>query len=345
MKKPVILTIILTIFLLVVGSVWYLFSTGLGIECTLVDSIDKKPISQAAIKISHNTKSTEKSYSRISDKDGKFSAYIPIWPASQLIIEKNGYKSFTKVIDFQGLQESRKFEIFLEPLTFSSLLEGTRKDLLSYTSFTFRYNWKNRINEPDQTTDYMIYEMNQQKTLRYKFLQDDRLGNMIVEREIIKDKETIYYKNNNNPSWVKVNENQISSSKLQEPYDILQIMQDETDPDSFIYDGTDTLYLDPAGRVLTKEEMPVNTKDTLGKEIVYIPLSVNLYTAKWIRSDGQREVKFYTDSKTFQLYKGILYDEAPEKLNTAELGKTIKQNLTFTISNINKPIEIKIPEL
>jgi hypothetical protein len=337
MKKPVLLTILLTIFLLVVGTAWYLFATGLGINGIILDSIEKKPITQATIKINQ--------YSYFSDKDGKFSAHVPISPPSQLIIEKNGYKSFSKVIDFKGLQASRKYEIYLEPLTFANLLNSARKDLLGYESFTFRYNWKNRIGESDQTTDYMIYEINPQKVLHFKYLQDDRLGNMVIEREIIKNKEDIYYKNNTNPAWMKVNETQISSSKLQEPYDILQIMQDETEPDSFIYDGTDSLYIDPTGKVLTKEELPINSKDSQGKEIVYTNISVNLYTAKWTRKDGMREVKFYTDSKSFKLYKGVLYDESPEKLNSEELGKTIKQNLSFTISNINKPIEIKIPEI
>lgn len=337
MKKPVLLTIILTISLLVIGSLWYFFSTGLGIDGLILDSIDKKPISQATIKINQN--------SYFSDKDGKFNAHVPISPPSQLVIEKNGFKSFSKIIDFNGLQASRKYEIYLEPLTFANLMKSARKDLLGYESFTFRYNWKNRIGESDQTTDYMIYEINQQKILHFKYLQDDRLGNMVTEREIIKNKETIYYKNNTNPAWMKVNETQLSSSKLQEPYDILQIMQDDTDPDSFIYDGTESLYIDTNGKVFSKEELPVSTKDSLGKEIVYTNVSVNIYTAKWTRKDGTREVKFFTDSKSFRLYKGVLYDESPEKINSDELGKTIKQNLTFTISNINSPIDIKIPEI
>jgi hypothetical protein len=337
MKKPVLLTIILTFFLLVVVIVWYLFATGLGIDGIVLDSIEKKPISQATIKINQN--------SYFSDKDGNFSAHVPISPPSQLIIEKNGYKSFTKTIDYKGLQGSRKYEIYLEPLTFANLLTSARNDLLHYESFTFRYNWKNRIGESDQTTDYMIYEINQQKILHYKYLQDDRLGNTITEREIIKNKEDIFYKNNTNPAWIKINENQISVSKIQEPYDILQILQDETEPDSFIYDGTDTLYLDPNGKVLTKDELPLSSKDSQGKEIVYTNITVNLYTAKWNKKDGMREVKFFNDSKNFKLYKGTLYDESPEKLNLEELGKTLKQTLSFTISNINQPIEIKIPEI
>jgi hypothetical protein len=335
MKKPVLLTILLTVFILILGIVWYLFATGLGIDGVILDSIEKKPIPQATIKINQN--------SYFSDQNGKFSAHVPISPPSQLMIEKNGFKSFSKVIDFKGLQEQRKYEIYLEPLTFSNLLNSARKDLLGYESYTFRYIWKNRIGEIDQTTSYMIYELTQQKVLRFKYLQDDRLGNMVTEREIIKNNENIYYKNNNNPSWMKINEKDLSYSKLQEPYDILQILQDETEPTSFIYDGTETLYVDPSGKILTKDELPINSKDSAGKEIVYTNITVNLYTAKWIRKDGLREVNFYTDSKSFRLYKGILYDEAPEKLNSDELGKTIKQNLSFTLSNINKQIEIKIP--
>lgn len=337
MKKPVLWTILLTVFLLLVGTVWYLFSTGLGIDGVVLDSIDKKPISQANVKINQN--------SYFTDKDGKFTAHVPISPPSRLIIEKNGFKSFSKEIDFKGLQETRKYEIYLEPLTFANLLNSARKDLLGFGSFTFRYNWKNRIGQDDQTVKYMIYEINQQNVVRFKILQDDRLGNMIMEREIIKNKETIYFKDNNNPAWIKINEKTISSSKLEEPLDILQILQDDIDPDTFIYDGTESLFVDPNGKILTKEELPINSKDSSGKEIQYTNLSVNLYTAKWNRKDGMKEVKFYADNKSFQLYKGILIDESPERINSDELGKTIKQNLTFTISNINKPIEIKIPEV
>ena len=337
MKKPIVLTILLTVFLFVVGIIWYLFSTGLSIEGTILDSIEKKPLAQVTIKINRN--------SYFSDNIGKFEAKVPIAPPAKLIIEKNGYKSFVKTIDFKGLQGSRKYEIYLEPLTFSNLLNTVTKDLLNYSSYTFRYIWKNRIGEPDQTISYMVYEINQQSVLHFKFLQDDRFGNMISNREIIKSKDQIYYKDAYNPSWMKINNKDISSSKLQEPFDIMQIFQDETEPVSFIYDGTEVLYVDSFGKIMLKDELPLNTKNTEGKEIPYSTISSNVYTAKWNRSDGTRVVKFYLDSKTYQLYKGVLSEESPEKIKADELGKIIKQNLSFTISNINAPIDIKIPEI
>jgi len=337
MKKPVVLTIILTVFLLVVGVIWYLFSTGLSIDGTILDSVEKKPLAQVTVKINKN--------SYFSNKDGKFEAKVPIAPPAKLIIEKNGYKSFVKAIDFKSLQANRKYEIFLEPLTFSTLLDTARKDLLSYTSYTFRYNWKNRIGEQDQTNSYMVYEVNPQSILHFKFLQDDRFGNMISSREIIKSKDQIYYKDAFSPAWMKINEKDISSSKLQEPYDILQILQDETEPTSFIYEGSDIIFFDSLGKIMLKDELPINSKDSQGKEIIYPSINVNIYTAKWNRPEGIREVKFYLDNKSYRLYKGTLTDESPEKIKSDELGKIIKQNLSFTISNINTPIEIKIPEI
>lgn len=345
MKKPVMITIILAIIFVMVGFVWYLFATGLRIDGIILDSVEKKPIPQASIQINPISSTKTNKSPLISNKEGKFTLHVPIYPSQKLIIEKNGFKSLSKNIEFKGWQGIRNYEIYLEPLTFENLLNTARKDLLGYESFTFRYIWKNRIGENDQTIEYMIYEMNKDKILHFKYLQDDRFGNMKSEREIIKNKEEIYYRNNFNPAWMKIHEKDISVSKLQEPYDILQILEDDTEPDSFIYDGTDTLYLDALGKVLLKEELPINSKEPSGKEISYRTIAVNIYTAKWNRNDGLREIKFYIDNTNYRLYKCLLTDESPEKLRTEELGKMIKQNLTFTISNINETVEIKIPEI
>ena len=141
MKKPIIAGLILVVLILLVAGIFFFF-TGLKIEGNVIDSVEKKPVVSATIKINGKIDHT--------DKDGYFKAYMPIYPPVSIGVEKNGYKKFYQNLDNQWFFSSKKYEILLEPLTYQSILDSSRKELSSYNTYSFRYSWFFRIGEKDE---------------------------------------------------------------------------------------------------------------------------------------------------------------------------------------------------
>jgi hypothetical protein len=327
MKRPLLLILILVVLLIVV-CFFYIVYTG-KIQGIVKDSIENKPILNASIKIDGKLYST--------DKNGQFTIYKPVFRSVKIEIEKSGFKTYAKEIPFKGLTKSINLEVLLEPLIYKNIIEYASKDIASYESYIFRYKWKIRINEPDEKTTYMIYQLSKDGILRFKFVEDNKIGNTISEREIIRTQDTIYYKDKFNQTWIKAKEESIPL-KLQEPLDILQLFKDSEDPVSFVYDNMVSLYKDQANNLLLKDELSDLASKDIDKSTKLI--QTRLFIAKWNVIDGRKEIKFYLDSKDYSLLRAELDEESSD-----ESGKLLKQNLVFYITNINQDIKIEIPKI
>jgi hypothetical protein len=331
MNKTLTWTIILVIILIVISFFFYYSFTGTKIQGLVINSIEQKPISGVSIRIN------DKYY--YTDDEGRFTAYKPIFKPVELIIEKSGFKTVIKKINTKGFSSVNNLEILLEPLTFSNILDYTSKDLTSYLSYNFRYTWKTAIDEKYEKTTYMLYSLNKDGVLRFKYTEDDRFGNTIIEREIIHAIDTIFYRDNQNPNWIKTREEEVSIVKLQEPLDIIQIFRDPNEPASFVAGSTPiTLYESINGSLYTEYELAERNISKDNKELIAI--QTKPFTAKWNILGGKKEITFYLDSNTYTLIRADLYEESPD-----ESGKIKKQNLSFTITNINKDIKIELPEV
>jgi len=274
-----------------------------------------------------------------TDNEGRFVAYKPIFKPVELIIEKSGFKPVIKKINQKGIGSVTNVEIMLEPLTFSNILDYTSKDLTSYFSYNFRYTWKTAIGKEEEKTSYMLYSLSKDGILRFKYAEDDRLGNTVVEREIIHTKNTIYYRDDQNKNWIKTKEEDVSIVKLQEPLDILQIFRDPNEPASFVAGSAPiTLYESINGSLYTEDELAERNMSKDDKELIAI--QTKPFTAKWNILGGKKEITFYLDSRTYALLRADLYEESPD-----ENGEIIKQKLSFTITGINKDINIELPQV
>lgn len=334
-KKSVILIIFAVVFLLLVG-LYFFISTGLHIETTIYDSIEKKPISQATVKIDDRAFYT--------DNNGFIQANVPLFFKHKIVVEKNGFKSVKEELSFKAPQKNYQLNIFMEPITFMNILTMAQKDLQSAKSFSFRYTWINNQDEDDQTNTYSLYEISQDGVMHFKWLEDDKAGNLLANREIIKTGEILYYRDQTNNNWQKVDQKTIPSTKLQEPIDILNLFIGIDEPSTFLYDGLDTLFEDASGKLYLQEEKPAPVKDDQGKEIPLKEIKVLRYIANWNVLNGKREIVFYVDEESLRLYKGILVDESTQPVVIGEIAKLKKQTLSFTLSRLNETIDIALPE-
>lgn len=331
MKKSLLWTIILVVILIIVSLFFYFSFTGTKIQGLVINSIEQKPMSGVSIRIN------DKYY--YTDNEGRFVAYKPIFKPVELIIEKSGFKTVIKDINQKGFGSVTNVEVMLEPLTFNNILDYTSKDLTSYLSYNFRYTWKTSIGEEAEKTSYMLYSLSKDGVLRFKYAEDDKLGNTIVEREIIHTKDTIYYRDNQNKDWIKTKEEDVSIVKLQEPLDIIQIFRDPNEPASFITGSSSiTLYESSNGSLYTEDELAEKNINKEDKDLNKI--QTKPFIAKWNILGGKKEIIFYLDSKTYALLKADLYEESPDNN-----GNITKQKLSFTITGINKDIKIELPKI
>ena len=328
MKRPLLFILIL-ILLLGILSIFYVLYTG-SIQGIVLDSIENKPISNASVKIDGKHYST--------DKNGYFKAYKPVFKSINIEIEKDGFKTYSKEIPFKGITKSINLKVLLEPLTYKNIIDYAGKDLSSYNSYIFRYKWRIKIDEPDEKTTYMLYQISQDGTLRFKYVEDDKSGNTISEREIIHSNDTIFYKDRLNPDWIKVKEGSISLAKLQEPLDIIQLFKDSEEPISFLSENIVSLYEDQKNNLMLKEELGNLDINEIEKNTTIH--KTKLFIAKWNLLGGKKEIKYYLDSKNYFLLRADLYEESSD-----ESGKLIKQELNLYITNINKNIIIEIPKI
>jgi hypothetical protein len=337
MKKKPVLFIIFAIVLLLIISIFFYISTGMHIEATVYDSVEEKPLAQATVRID------EKSY--FTDNQGYFQSNVPLFGSHKLVIEKNGYKTYSANLNFQTIQKSNNLIVTLEPITFANILHMAQKDLQSAKSYSFRSTWVNSQGEEEETVAYSLYEISSEGTMHFKWLQDDKTGSLIANREMIKTKEFLFYRDNVNTQWQKIDEEKIPPVKLQEPTDILNLFQGTEDPSSFLYDSLDTLFEDPAGKLFLQNELPSQTTDEQGKEIKYKEIKVLKYQASWNVLSGKRDIIFFVGEENLRLYKGILTDDSQSANTLTDLGKMTKTILSFTLTKLNEEIQITIPEV
>lgn len=337
MKKKSVVLIVFAIVLFVIIGLYFYISTGLHIEATVYDSIEKKPLAQATVKID------EKSY--FTNNEGYFQSNIPLFGSHKIVIEKNGFKTHSESLNFKAIQKSRKLIITLEPITFENILNMAQKELQSAKSFSFRSTWITNQGQEEETVSYSLYEISQDGTMHFKWLQDDKAGSLLATREMIKTETFLFYRDNINTQWQKIDEEKIPPVKLQEPADILNLFQGTDEPSSFLYDGLDTLFEDPSGKLYLQSEVPSQTKDEQGNEITLKEIKVLRYQASWNVLSGKRDVMFYVGEENLRLYKGVLTDDSQPANNLAELGKMTKNILSFTLTKLNEEIIIPIPEV
>ncbi|MDD4663612.1 MAG: hypothetical protein PHD83_02965 [Caldisericia bacterium] len=337
MKKKPVLFIIFAIVLLLIISIFFYISTGMHIEATVYDSVEEKPLAQATVRID------EKSY--FTDNQGYFQSNVPLFGSHKLVIEKNGYKTYSANLNYQTIQKSNKLIVTLEPITFANILRMAQKDLQSAKSYSFRSTWVNNQGEEEETVAYSLYEISLEGSMHFKWLQDDKTGNLIANREMIKTKEFLFYRDNVNTQWQKIDEEKIPPVKLQEPTDILNLFQGTEDPSSFLYDSLDTLFEDPAGKLFLQNELPPQATNEQGKEIKYKEIRVLKYQASWNVLSGKRDIIFFVGEENLRLYKGILTDDSQSANTLTDLGKMTKTILSFTLTKLNEEIQITIPEV
>lgn len=325
MKKPLVLTAVIVALIILVLFVFFFFFTGLKIEGYVIDAYEKMPI--ASVRIHMNGKEY------YTDKEGYFVAYKPLYPPPTLVAEKNGYKKFSKTIKSQWLLSAKRYEILLDPLTYPGILDAARKDLASYHNYSFRYSWFSRIGQKDEKQTYMIYQLGN-GLLRFKYLQDDHEGNLLTAREIIRTADTIYYQEGDLGEWIRIREEDITLSKMQDPFDILQVFHEEESPTLFLYEGNDVLFEYADGMVRTKEEKAMLT----GEMIYQHEIPVTKFSSEWKKESSHKKVLFYLNDN-YELVRADLYDE----IFVDEGSEPIKQKLTIYIASINENINIKIP--
>ena len=182
----------------------------------------------------------------------------------------------------------------------------------------------------------MIYQLGKEGLLRFKFLQDDRFGKLINSREIIRTPDVIFYQDSESNQWIKIREEEITLSKMQDPFDILQIFQDE-DPELFVFDGENTLYDKNDGVLHSKNDLSGADLEQIKNEYKAIPVKV--FSARWTESNSNKAVLFYLNDQ-YQLIRADLSEEAPD-----ETGKIVKQSLTLYITSINTDVPIQIPTI
>ncbi|MCK5848205.1 MAG: hypothetical protein KAH01_03280 [Caldisericia bacterium] len=326
MKKKIVLIIVCVVAFLLVFGVWFVYSTGISIEGKIQDSITMKPIEGAQIRLGNSILE--------SDENGAFIAYTSILPKSSLIIEKKGYKPFEKKLSFSGIIDTKKYEIVLEPLSFVNILNNTQANLSSYASYSFKSAWKQQIDTPQQTITYMKYLLSSDGVVYFKILTDDKKGDALSSKEIITTGEKIYYKTLKDENWTSFDASQIRGSEMQEPEDIMFLFLGDGEPGEFREEEMETWYLKDDGTIVKKP------KDVEG----FVPFTVLVYKALWEKGKIEQEVVLYLDEK-YHVIAGELEIIAPQGLNTEEPGKMNKQSIEFTITNINKPVGIAIPEI
>lgn len=330
MKRPLVWAVILGIILIIVVFFFYFSFTGIKVQGLVIDSIEQKPIVNVSVRINGKYYYT--------DSEGRFTAYKPIFKPVELIIEKSGFKPEVKKITQKGLSSISNVEILLDPLTYKNILDYTSKDLASYLSYNFRYTWTTAIGEKEEKTSYLLYRLSKDGILRFKYVEDDRFGNTILEREIIQANGTLYYRDNMNPNWIKAKEEDISIVKLQEPLDIIQLFRDPNEPASFVDGSSVSLYETNDGILLIENEL---TQQNINKEDEnLIQIRAKTFTAKWNILGGKKEIIFYLDSENYSLLRADLYEESSD-----DNGKIIKQKLSFAITGINKDLNIEIPQI
>ncbi|MCE5223821.1 carboxypeptidase-like regulatory domain-containing protein [bacterium] len=337
MKKKPLLFIIFGIVILLLISIYFYVSTGLHIEATVYDSVEEKPLAQATVRID------EKSY--FTDNQGYFQSNVPLFGSHKLVIEKNGYKTYSAILNYQTIQKSNKLIVTLEPITFANILRMAQKDLQSAKSYSFRSTWVSNQGEEEETVAYSLYEISSEGAMHFKWLQDDKAGSLIATREMIKTKEFLFYRDKENAQWQKIDEEKIPPVKLQEPTDILNLFQGTEDPSSFLYVSLDTLFEDPAGRLFLQNELPSQTTDEQGEEIKYKEIKVLKYQASWNVLSGKRDILLFVGEENLRLYKGILTDISQPANTLTDSGKMTKTILSFTLTKLNEEIQITIPEV
>jgi|GEM_PF-1842659 len=337
MKKKSVVLVSFGIILLIVIGVFFYISTGLQIEATVYDAVEKKPIAQASVKID------DKPY--FTNTQGRFQSNVPLFGTHYVVVEKNGYKTFKKELNFQTVQKNRKFDVFLEPITFTNLLNIAQKELQSAKSYSFRSTWITNQDEEDETVAYTLYEISSQGVMHFKWLQDDKNGNLIATREMIKTSDFLYYRDNEHTEWQKIDEEKIPPVKLQEPADTLYLFQGTEEPSSFLYDGLDTLFEDPSGKLYLSSELPSSSANEKGKEKDWKEVKVLRYQATWNILNGKRTILFYVGEENLRLYKALLTDNSQPADSVDNNGKMIKNSLSFTLTKLNEEIVITTPEV
>jgi hypothetical protein len=326
MKKKIVLIVVCVVAFLLVLGVWFVYSTGISVEGKIQDSITMKPVEGAKIRIGNSVLE--------SNENGDFIAYTSILPKTSLIIEKNGYKPFEKKLTFSGIIDTKKYEIVMEPLSFVNILNNAQTDLSSYASYIFKSAWKQQIDTPQQTITYMKYLINKDGVVYFKILTDDKKGDALTSKEIITTGENIYYKTLKDDGWTSFNASQIRGSEMQEPGDIMFLFLGDGEPGEFREEEIETWYRKPDGSIIK------NPEDVEG----FIPFTVRVYKALWEKGKIEQEVVLYLDDM-YHLIAGELEIIAPQGLNTENPGKMNKQTIEFSLTNINEPVEIEVPEL
>jgi hypothetical protein len=329
MKKPLYWIIILVVVLILAIFFFYFSFTGVKVQGLVIDLVNQKPIENATVRINNKYYYT--------NNEGHFVAYKPVFKEVSIVIEKNGYKPERRKILSKGFSSVNSVEVLMSPLDYKNILDYTSKDLASYSSYNFRYTWRTSPDEKEGKTSYMLYQLSKDGVLRFKYVEDDAFGNTILEREIIQAKDTVYYRDSLNPKWIKAKQEEISVAKLQEPLDIIQLFRDPQEPASFVASAPISLYASN-GNLITEEallEKNLN-KDSEGIKKV----EVRPFSAKWNVVGGKKEAVFYLDANTYNLLRADMYEESP-----GENGFTVKQELIFSITNINEDFKIELPEI
>lgn len=329
MKRLYYWIIGLAVILLLVIFLFYYSFTGVKVQGLVIDSFDQKPIVNATVRIN------DKYY--YTNNEGRFIAYKPAFKEITIAIEKNNYKPEIREIRSKGISSINSIEVLMFPLNYNNILDYTSKDLTTYLSYNFRYTWKTFSQEKVEKVSYMLYQISKNGVLRFKYVEDDEYGNTLLEREIIQTKDTVYYRDKMNSNWIKAKQDEISVFKLQEPLDIIQLFRDSQEPASFVSESPISLYLSN-GNLVIGENLPDENLKKDSKEVNKI--EVMPFRAKWNIISGKKEVVFYLDSETYNLLRADLYEESP-----GESGVIIKQELTFTITDINKDFNIELPEI
>ena len=326
MKKKILLVVVFILALILVVLAWFLYSTGVSIEGKIQNSITMDPVSGAVVRIGNNTYKT--------DDQGIFTAYTSVFPKSSIIIEKEGYKPFEKKITFSGILDKKEYDIVLEPLSFVNILNNAQTNLGSYSSYIFKSSWKQQIDTPQQTITYMKFLRNHDGVVYFKILTDDKKGDAVSSKEIITTGEKIYYKTLKDKNWTSFSASQIRGTEMQKPEDILFLFLGDSNPGEFQEEETETWFLHDDGSISSEPKE--------GEEVK--PYALHVFKASWAKGKTEQYVFLYLN-QDYHVVSGKLQIIAPEGLYTEKPGRMNKQEIQFSIENINKSVVINIPEI
>ncbi len=327
MKKKIVFIVLLVIAIIAVVVVWYLFSTGVSVKGTVMNAVTQKPVSGATIFLDNRTYKT--------NDNGVFELFTSRIPQHTITIEKKGFKPLEKQLSFSKFMETKSYDIVLEPLSFYNIFSNAQEEMKTYNSYVFKSIWKQNVDTSDFTITYMKYLINQDGTVYFKILTDDNKGIAVSQKEIITTTDKIFCKTLKDNQWISSDASQIRASELQKPEDILLLFQASDTPAEFIEEEIVDWYRYKDGSI---GEQP---KD--GEEVVIIPL--RKFIATWPQGEIEQTITLFLTQDAYQLVAGKYHMIAPESFDSENVGKMNEQELSFTITHINEPVLIELPEV